>query len=262
MKIEPPYRGDAVEVARVAQRAVNLSQMEDGRVMVVDYDRDRVWVRTLIVDPAKPGAEPAVLFDLSARDRYNNPGRPLTRVLANGRPVGMVADGQMLFAGAGSNPSGDRPVLDRWSLADRTRTRLFQASETHYEAVVRALDAGGRRFVTMRESATEPPNLVLRDGSGNALALTRFADPTPQVRAVTRELVKFRRKDGVEQSFWLHRPADLKPGERRPALLWAYPQEFTDAALAGPVRGPPHRVAPLPGSTPPLLAPDRVAPLY
>src|SRR5258708_26240411 len=119
MKVEPPYRGDAVEVARIAQRAVNLSQMEDGRVMVVDYDRDRVWVRTLIVDPAKPGAEPAVLFDLSVRDRYNNPGRPLTRVLANGRSVAMVAEGQMLYAGAGGSPSGERPVLHRGAIADR-----------------------------------------------------------------------------------------------------------------------------------------------
>src|SRR5258708_35731506 len=114
MKVEPPYRGDAVEVARIAQRAVNLSQMEDGRVMVVDYDRDRVWVRTLIVDPAKPAAEPAELFDLSARDRYNSPGRRLTRVLANGRPVAMVAVGQLLFAAAGSHPSRDRAVLDHW----------------------------------------------------------------------------------------------------------------------------------------------------
>jgi dipeptidyl aminopeptidase/acylaminoacyl peptidase len=256
MKLAPPYAGDPVEVVRVAQRIVNVSQAEDGRSIVIDYDRDRVWVRTLLVDPAKPGAEPVVLFDLSARDRYNNPGSPMTRVLSNGRRVAMVTGGQMLYAGAGATPSGDRPFLDRWSLADRTKTRLFQASETHFENVVRVLDAKGERFVTVRESMTEPPNLVLRDASGSAVALTRFADPTPQVRAIRRELVKFKRKDGVDQSFWLYTPADQKPGERRPAFLWAYPLEYTDPALAGQVSGSPNRFEQFAGSSQLFLALD------
>jgi dipeptidyl aminopeptidase/acylaminoacyl peptidase len=201
-----------------------------------------------VVDPKTPGAEPAVLHDLSARDRYNNPGMPVRHVLANGLSVVRVTDGTVLYTGNGASPAGDRPFLDRWTLSDRGKTRLFQASGTHYEAVVRVLDGKGDRFVTTRESIADPPNLVLHDGSA-VTTLTRFADPTPQIRGITRERVRFKRKDGVDQSFWLYKPADMKPGERRPALVWAYPQEFTDPALAGQVTGSPNRFTQIAGSS-------------
>jgi len=252
MMLSPPYDGAPVELARLAQRAVRLDTLEDGRLLVTDYDRDRVWIRRMLVDPKSPGAEPFVVFDLSQRDRYNDPGQPMTRATAQNRPVVMTRDNMVLFAGAGASPGGDRPFLDRWNLAAKTKERLFQASESHYEPVIRALDVSGTRYITSRESTTEPPNLVLHDG-GATRALTAFADPTPQVRAVHRELVKFKRKDGVDLSFWLYRPASQKPGERRPAFVWAYPLEFTDPALAGQVSGSPNRFEQFGGSSPLFL---------
>jgi dipeptidyl aminopeptidase/acylaminoacyl peptidase len=252
MMLAPPYDGAPVEVARLAQRVVDVQTLEDGRVLATDFDRDRVWIRRMLVDPSKPGAEPFVLFDLSARDRYSDPGRPLTRTTPQGRQLVMLRDGKVLFSGAGASAAGDRPFLDRWDLAAKTKERLFQADEKHYEIVVRALDAGGERFITSRESATEPPNLVLHEARG-AHPVTAFADPTPQVRAIHRELVKYKRKDGVELSFWLYRPADQKPGERRPAFLWAYPLEYTDPALAGQVSGSPNRFEQFAGSSPLFL---------
>jgi len=252
MKLAPPYDGAPAEVARFAQRVVNVQQLEDGRLLVADYDRDRVWVRRMLVDPAQAGAEPLVVFDLSARDRYNDPGRALSRTTAQGRPLAIVREGRALFVGAGASPAGDRPFLDRWDLAAKTKERLFQADELHYESVVRVLDESGDKFVTSRESASEPPNYVMHDSRGTR-ALTSVVDPTPQVRAIHRELVRFRRRDGVELSFWLYRPAGQKPGERRPAFVWAYPLEYTDPALAGQVTGSPNRFEQFAGSSPLFL---------
>jgi dipeptidyl aminopeptidase/acylaminoacyl peptidase len=256
LKLAAPYSGAPVEVAKFAHRVVRTIPLEDGRLLVTEFDRDRVWTKTSIVDPASPGADPKLLFDISARDRYNAPGAPLTRVLPVGRTVGMVSDGQMLFAGEGATTAGDRPFLDRWNLADRTKQRLFSSAEGRHESVVRALDGKGNRFVTVRESPTEPPNLYLHTAGASPLALTAFADPTPQLRGIKRQLVKFKRQDGVDQSFWLYQPADQKPGEKRPAFLWAYPQEFTDAALAGQVSGSPNRFQQFAGTSPLFLALD------
>ncbi len=47
-------------------------------------------------------------------------------------------------------------------------------------------------------------------------ALTRFPDPQPSIRGIHKELVKYKRDDGVELSFTLYLPPDYKQGTRLP----------------------------------------------
>ena len=116
--------------------------------------------------------------------------------------------------------------------------------------------------MTLRETSSEPPNLYFRDlresinGNGSATALTKSRDPTPQLRKIRRELITFKRADGVELSFWLHLPPDYKEGEKRPALVWAYPLEYTDASTAGQVGSSTQRFTSFPGLSPLMLVMD------
>lgn len=71
--------------------------------------------------------------------------------------------------------------------------------------------------------------------------ITNFADPTPQLRGITKRLVKYKRADGVDLSFTLYLPPNYKEGTRLPTLVWAYPLEFTDASTAGQVSGSTNR---------------------
>ena len=45
----------------------------------------------------------------------------------------------------------------------------------------------------------------------------------------------------ASNSLQLYLPPDFKPGERRPAVVWAYPLEFTDADVASQVSVSPNR---------------------
>ena len=72
-------------------------------------------------------------------------------------------------------------------------------------------------------------------------AVTDFQDPSPQLRGITKQLVKYKRADGVDLSFTLYLPPGYKPGTRLPAVVWAYPLEFTDAATASQVSGSTNR---------------------
>ena len=68
-------------------------------------------------------------------------------------------------------------------------------------------------------------------------AVTKFPDPQPSIRGIHKELVTYKRNDGVELSFTLYLPADYKQGTRLPTLVWAYPYEYNDADTAGQVSG-------------------------
>ena len=247
MRLEPPFNGEAQEVQRMPYRFARLQFMDDGQnALLTEIDRQRAWTRTYLL-PLN-GSQSKPLFDHSLREKYKFPGTPLTRTLAsNGRSVVIAAHGDLLLSGPGAGPKGERPFLDRFSLKDLSATRLFQSGESQYEQPLLTLDGG--RLITQREGPNEPPNLVLRDGGGSSL-LTHVKDPVPQLRKIRRELVNFKRSDGVDMSFWLYLPPDFKEGERRPALIWAYPLEFTDNSTAGQVSGSANRFNTFTGLSP------------
>ncbi|HEY1129348.1 MAG TPA: prolyl oligopeptidase family serine peptidase [Roseateles sp.] len=257
MRLDPPYQGEAREVHRSTGRLGSLNFVDAGdRAIVSDFDRDRLWIAADLV-ALDGSAKPQRLQDRSLRDRYNDPGQPLMRVLPNGRGIVRVDGGdRLLLAGNGASKEGDLPFIDSYSLKDGKATRLFRSGTTHYERPITLLADG--RLLTSRESATEPPNLVLRSGTDfeQLQVLTRNTDPAPQLRAIKRELVKFKRADGVELSFWLYLPPDFQPGDRRPTLVWAYPLEFTDASTAGQVSGSGSRFVTLAGASPVMMALD------
>ncbi|MFT4542646.1 MAG: dipeptidyl aminopeptidase/acylaminoacyl peptidase [Planctomycetota bacterium] len=119
--------------------------------------------------------------------------------------------------------------------------QLWRCSQGSYESVVKLVGHGGEingeaAFVTRHESTTAPPNYRLRRLNGTEpTALTEFADPTPQIRGVHKELVTYERADGVPLSATLYLPADYEQGARLPLFVWAYPREFNDPKTAGQV---------------------------
>ena len=162
MRLDPPYQGEGQEVHRTAGRMAGLSFVEGGsRLIVSDIDRDRLWLTTdlLTLDGS---AKPLRVQDRSMRDRYKDAGQPVLRVLPNGRSVARLDAGQLWLVGSGASAAGDRPFLDRMSIADGKSTRLFQSSSTHFERPMAVL--ADSRLVTSRETFAEPPNLMLRSG--------------------------------------------------------------------------------------------------
>jgi dipeptidyl aminopeptidase/acylaminoacyl peptidase len=111
---------------------------------------------------------------------------------------------------------------------------------------------GSRETALVRsESKTDPPNLYVVDlASGARRRLTDYRDPTPQLTRVTKELLRYAREDGVPLSGTLYLPPGHAPGTRLPALVWAYPLEYSDASTAGQVRGSTHTFPRVTGASP------------
>ncbi len=248
--IRAPFKGDPVEIFKTEERFAG-AQFGKGFALVEDLHRVTRIVRTFEIDPSKPNAEGKLIWSRNQQDRYKDPGRPVERRQVT-RPFGggfggatsdstlLQSGDSILLIGPGASPQGDRPFLDRFNLATGKTDRLFHCPENKYETVEAVLDDQGARFITRRESPTEPPNFYLHNGSSE-IALTEFKDPAPQLRRIKKELVTYKRGDGVPLSLELYLPPDYKRGTRLPAVIWAYPREFNDADTAGQVTGSPQR---------------------
>ena len=232
-----PFKTLPTELLRLKARLMGLDWSERGDLAVVrEYERDKRWTRTWLVNPTQP-AEARLAFDLSSNDRYRDPGTFASRLLPNGHAALRQQDGFLFLTGAGATPEGDRPFLDRFDPSTLKTERRFCSPEGVYESPMALLPDG--RFIARRESPTEAPNYVLH--GAEIMTLTAFQDPLPELRKIQKRLVKYTRPDGVALSFTLYLPPDHKEGERRPAVVWAYPMEFTDAGTAGQVTGSTHR---------------------
>ncbi|MBK8812358.1 MAG: S9 family peptidase [Acidobacteria bacterium] len=249
VRIDAPFNGAPAEMFKIEQRLMGRVFGErDGLMFFYDYNRDSQRRRVFAVDYRNPGT-PRLISDLSVNDRYGDIGQPLTKRLANGFAV-MHQDGDDIFlTGAGASPEGDRPFLRRMNLQTLKFEEVFRSDTTSYETFVALQNDNGTQFITRRESTTEPPNLRLRQvcpPKTECLAVydrqfTEFKDPAPQLRGITKQLVKYKRADGVDLSFTLYLPPNYKQGTRLPTVVWAYPLEFTDASTAGQVAGSTNR---------------------
>lgn len=180
------------------------------------------------------------LFEVNYEDNYNYPGTPLTTFNAYGRSTLLLTQDNALFlTGSGGSPEGDFPFLDKLHLSTGKKTRLWRCEAPYYEYVVALLDPRKVTFITSRESVTENPNYYLRTaGSQKLTPLTAFPHPYPQFNEVKKELLKYKRADGVELTATLYLPPGYKKENGPlPGLVWAYPREFKSGDAAGQVRG-------------------------
>lgn len=222
-----------------------------GRVLVTEFDRDRRWRTTSIVDLATPEAVAKPLFDLSAQDAYGDPGRFVLATSRRGRRTILMDGDSAWLAGEGASPKGSFPFLDRIDLASGRKSRLFSSADDAFERFVAFVGASRTRIVTRRETKTEPPNLWLVDlETKKRTRLTDDKDPAPQLAGVTKEILKYERADNVPLSGTLYLPPGYKPGTRLPCFVWAYPLEYSDADTAGQVRLSPNSFTRLSGASP------------
>ena len=237
VSLAAPFTGDPREVFKTEQRFSGIQMAaKGGMALVEDSERRTRRVRTFEIDLDKPG-EPRLIWSRNSQDRYRDPGRPIDEPMPNGGAAILMDGDNLYLTGLGASPKGDHPFLDRFNLSTLKSERLYQCDDDHYETVVALLDNRASRFLTRRESPTEPPNYFVHSAGGQVAAVTKFADPQPIFRKVTKQLVTYQRSDGVPLSFDLYLPPDYKPGTRLPTIIWAYPREYGDADTAGQVSG-------------------------
>jgi len=250
MRLDAPFAAEPQEVFRAEHRIQpwrNAWGANGGTLMITQRERIRRWRYVWLLDVDKGTSR--LWFDLNEGDRYADPGYPLFKTLPNGRWVLRQKGNAVYFHGSGATDQGDRPFLDLRHLDTGETERLFRCDQDSYEYFV-AFAGEEDRFVLRSESAVDVPNYYLATfgkeieaAEGEAtraltrIPITRFADPTPQLREIEKRIVRYEREDGVPLSFHLHLPPGYEEGTPLPTVLYAYPLEYSGSTTAGQVRG-------------------------
>ena len=262
MRLDAPFDVEPQEIFRAEHRIQpwrNAWGAEGGTLVLSEGERLRRWRYVWILDVDEGTSR--LWFDLDEGDRYGDPGNPVFRQLPNGRWVLHQNGDAVYFRGSGSTDQGDRPFLDLRHLATGETERLFRGDPDRYENFV-AFAGEDDRFLLRSESAVDVPNYYLAtlgeaieaaDGEATRTLIrepiTRFEDPTPQLREIEKRIVRYEREDGVPLSFELLLPPGYEEGTALPTVLYAYPLEYSGMATAGQVTGSAQRFMRLYGAS-------------
>ncbi len=251
--LSAPFEGKGVVLQELPMRFRGVDWGNDHLALVSEARWSDRKMLMATFDPSKPGAPATTLYAGSSQDRYHSPGRPVTPPNKQGEPVlKLTPDASgIYFFSPGASPAGDLPfvgVVPVTGLTGGAEEKILwrSAPKTYTEPVAMLSDT---KVLVRKESETDPPNYFLAalpEPVGDApLALTQvtsFPSPYANIKLPTKQLLKYKRADGVELTATLWLPAGYAKSQGPlPTLMEAYPAEFKTRAAAGQVSGSPYR---------------------
>ncbi len=237
-----PFTGNAEELCSTKLRYGGIMWGNDNTALLSENWWSTRKQLTTILNPKTKAT--TVLFDRSSEDSYNDPGSPEMKKNQYGRYVLGLSNNTLMMIGEGASPEGNRPFVDVLDLTTKKSTRLFRSEAPYLEQPVSVLDFDKKIILTSRESQTENPNYYVRNLKARIapLKITDFPHPYPQMKDIQKQLIKYKRADGVELSATLYLPAGYKKENGAlPTLMEAYPTEFKSKDAAGQVSGSPYQ---------------------
>jgi dipeptidyl aminopeptidase/acylaminoacyl peptidase len=156
------------------------------------------------------------------------PGEVLTRRTPGGHPYALLSsDGRPYLKSAGYQEDFvPRPFIDRVTVSDGSKERVFEGGTTRFEQPLVPLDAELSRILVRKESKSDFPDTFLVEG-GSEVNLTNNRDPFPDITSARRIDFTFTRRDGLEVQGRISLPVGYREGTRVPAMIWTYPREYS-----------------------------------
>jgi dipeptidyl aminopeptidase/acylaminoacyl peptidase len=111
---------------------------------------------------------------------------------------------------------------------------LYRSTYTDRIEDIRDLYVDEDELLVRIESKSDYPNYFVRKlKTGSMEQMTDFKNPFERIANVQKEVIDYKRSDGLDLNGTLYLPLDYEEGKRYPMILWAYPREYKDKSSAG-----------------------------
>ncbi len=234
---DAPFTAGPKSFFKTKQRFGGVTWGHDKLAVVSEQWYDTRNVKTFLVDPSAVQSG-RVIEDRNSQDVYSDPGNFERVKNSYGRYV-LAMDGDNAFLiGDGYRTDGQFPFIDALNVKTLKKTRLYQSAyRDRKEDILSLEDIKKGQALVMIQSKSEYPNYYFRNfKKKNALTpITDFKNPFASLKDVHKEVIRYKRADGVDLTGTLYLPAgyDKTRKEKLPLLIWAYPAEYKDKNSAG-----------------------------
>ncbi|QGK76925.1 prolyl oligopeptidase family serine peptidase [Flavobacterium sp. SLB02] len=235
---EAPFTNNATTLVKVPQRYNDIIWGNDNTAFLTDEWYDTRNTKTYLINPSNPAQQPKAITDRNQQDVYSDPGVFETKKNEYNKYVLAIEKDNAYRIGEGYTKEGQFPFIDEFNLKTLQAKRVYTSTyKDKKEDLLEIEDLKSGKVLVQIQSKSEYPNYYFRNiKKQNSLTpITSFQNPFESIKNVSKEVIKYKRKDGVELSGTLYLPAgyDKAKKEKLPLLIWAYPAEYKDKNSAG-----------------------------
>ena len=232
-QIDAPFTGSPKPLLKTINRFSGITWGDANTAIAYDYWWNDRNTKTYLFNPSDGTKEATVINDRSYQDQYSDPGNFVTTRNDFNRYVLEMDNGKAYLMGAGYTEAGQFPFIDEYDLKSNQTKRIYTSPYTDKkETLVDAVNLDKGKVLVRLESQSEYPNYYFRNikKKNDLTAVTSFENPFKSLQDVHKEVITYKRDDGLELEGTLYLPVgyDKSKKEKKPMILWAYPREFKD----------------------------------
>lgn len=236
-----PFTNEAISLVKTPQRFGGISWGNATTAILHDQWFDTRNIKAYLINPSEASPKLHTIEDRNYQDKYADPGTFEMVKNEYGRYVLAIEDSKMFLLGKGFTAEGQFPFIDEFDKTTLKTKRLYQSKYTDkVESIISIVDAKKGTVLVALQSSTEYPNYYFRNikKKNDLTPITHFKNPFESIKNVYKEVIQYKREDGLELSGTLYLPANYDrkaKTEKLPLLIWAYPTEYKDKNSAGQV---------------------------
>ena len=232
-----PFTTKANSIMKTQLRYSGITWCNDDYAVINDDWYDTRNTKTYLINPSIYNENPKIISDRNSQDIYSDPGNFETKKNQYNRYVIALENNKAFLMGDGFTKEGQFPFIDEYDMKTLQKKRLYKSNiKDKKEDLLSIEDFKKGEVLVQIQSKNDYPNYYFRNIKSNKLiAITDFKNPFQSIKNVYKEVIKYKRKDGVDLSGTLYLPDgyDRSKKEKLPLLIWAYPAEYKDKNSAG-----------------------------
>ena len=235
-ELDAPFKGNGNTIFKSINRLAGIIWGNKTNAVAIDYWIKNRNEKTYLFNPSNINQKPRIIYDRNYQDRYNDPGSFITERNAYNKSVLKIDSNNLILMGDGYSEKGQFPFIDRLNLDNLKSKRIYESNYTDKLEDLIDFDVNKNQLLVRIESKNDYPNYYFKNLNGKKVTkITDFMNPFEQLSKVDKQVITYKRNDGVELSGVLYLPVgyDKTSKEKMPMIMWAYPREFKDKSSAG-----------------------------